>query len=564
MKVKIYLLTVVALTIYSINLQADTFGKVVNILNQTCAFSQCHNAETKMAGLDLSGDKASIYEAIVNQSPQNQVAKEKNHNLVTPGEPSKSFLYRKINGDLHSDSKLTDGENQLMPQNNKLPDEDIELVRQWILFGAKNNETEYVKYETLKEYYADPLAHLPQIEAPPVPSPGEGYQVQLGPIFLEPGEEVEYVYRYELRNQNATEVNRIDVEMNTQSHHLLLFNFIEGQENAQAPGLLKVEDSYESEGNAITSDTKMVGGWVYSNDFSLPKGTAYKWKENEVLKLNYHILNYSSSAILPAKLYVNIYTQPVGTAIKEMHSEFHLHGDEETFPHGIYFPPGISEHEWHMTEFEQVEDAAGNQEVHIWNVSSHTHKYGVDFDMYLYEDGVKGEQVYEGFYNFDYTFNQGFYDYAEPPFKLFDNFLTVSEEDGLWIEGKYDNTSEEDVYIGLTTKDEMFGMFVHYLTGDISDVRDLQPVDVNEIDNTVHWSLHPNPSKNGIVQITLPFNVNETTLKVYNILGSEVLNRQINLNQSSLRLDLSNQPKGYYLVKLNSVDGSSVQKLLLK
>jgi len=469
-----------------------------------------------------------------------------------------------MNGDLHSDSKLTEGENQLMPIGYNLPNEDIELVRQWILFGAKNNEVEHVKYETLKEYYADPSAHLPQIETPPELQPGEGYQVQLGPIFLAPGEEVEYVYRYELRNQNATEVNRIDVEMNMQSHHLLLFNFIEGQENAQAPGLLRVDNSYESPGNAITSDTKMVGGWVYSNDFTLPNGTAYKWNENEVLKLNYHILNYSSNAILPAKLYANIYTQPVGTAIKEMHSEFHLHGDYDTYPHGVYFPPGVSDHEWHMTEFEAIEDAVGNEEVHIWNVSSHTHKYGVDFDMYRYENAVKGEQVYEGFYNFDYTFNQGFYNFAEPPFKIFNNFLTVLKDDGLWIEGKYDNDSGEDVYIGLTTKDEMFGMFVHYLTGDISEVKELQPVvDISEIDNALNWSLHPNPTKSGIVEVVLPFTINETILKVYNILGSEVLNRQINVHQNNLRLNLSNQPKGYYFVELNTKYGSSVQKLLL-
>jgi len=67
MRVKIFLLTITTLLIYSTNLQADTFGKVVDILNQTCAFSSCHNAETKIAGLDLSGDRTAIYEAIVNR-----------------------------------------------------------------------------------------------------------------------------------------------------------------------------------------------------------------------------------------------------------------------------------------------------------------------------------------------------------------------------------------------------------------------------------------------------------------------------------------------------------------
>jgi len=95
-----------------------------------------------------------------------------------------------MNFDLHRDSKLVGGENQQMPIGDKLPDEFIELVRQWILYGAKNDEVEYVKFATLKEYYEDPAAQLPQIEAPPAPAEGEGYQIQLGPIFLEPSKEV--------------------------------------------------------------------------------------------------------------------------------------------------------------------------------------------------------------------------------------------------------------------------------------------------------------------------------------------------------------------------------------
>jgi len=93
MNVKIFLLTVVTLTIFSINLHADTFGKVVDILNQTCAFSSCHNAETKVAGLDLSGDRTAIYEAIVNQSPENQVAVEKNHSHIMQ---THRHIYRRL------------------------------------------------------------------------------------------------------------------------------------------------------------------------------------------------------------------------------------------------------------------------------------------------------------------------------------------------------------------------------------------------------------------------------------------------------------------------------------
>lgn len=558
MKAKFYTSILLAFLFFSINTFADTFGKVVDVLNQSCAFSGCHDADSKISGLDLSGDREQIYKAIVNQKPVNQIALERGHSLITPGDPTKSFLYRKMNFDLHKDSKLVEGENQQMPIGNKLPNEFIELVRQWILYGAHNNEVEYVKFATLKEYYEDPAAQLPQIEAPPAPAEGEGYQLQLGPIFLESGKEVEYVYRYELRNEIEEEVNRIDVAMNQQSHHFLFFKFDDDARFDQEPGLIKVGRGVD-DGFAVTNNTKMLGGWAYSNDVKLPEGTAYKWAKDEVLKLNYHILNYSESAILPAKLYVNIYTQPAGTAIKEMHSEFHLSPEAGNI--GLFFPPGISNHEWHMNHFDE---AFGLQDVHLWSIGSHTHKYGVDFDMYLYEGLVKGEQIYEGFYNLDYTFNQGFYNFAEPPFRTFNNFLTVNNLEGLWIEGVYDNTSNQTVSVGLTTKDEMFGVFIQYLTGDISE---LGTVDVEEIEetNNFSWSIHPNPTSNGIVNIQLPVNlVGEKSVKIYNILGSEILQEKISVNQNNSKLDLTNNSSGYYFVELTTEEGTSVQKLLLE
>jgi len=71
-------------------------------------------------------------------------------------------------------------------------------------------------------------------------------------------------------------------------------------------------------------------------------------------------------------------------------------------------------------------EAQSNETVHIWSLGSHTHKYGTDFDIYLNDNGTYGEQVYEGDYNFDYTINQGYYNYAEPAFRTFDDYLTIN------------------------------------------------------------------------------------------------------------------------------------------
>lgn len=555
-KVSLFLL----LTLFSYStIQAGTYDNVVNILNTSCAFSSCHDSTNPAAGLDFSLSANEIYSQIVNVNPQNPTAASKNNKLIKPGDPGRSFLYRKMNYGLHADSELTAGENDGMPTGGALDNHQIELVRQWILFGAKNDDETYVNPAVLEEYYTE--GGLDQIEAPEAPAAGEGYQIQLGPIFLAPGEEREFVYRYELQNEEPLEVNKVQVEMNQQSHHFLFFKFKEGEEFAQADGLIGVTGFGQGSGQAITSDTKMVGGWAYSRELMLPEGTAFSWQQNQVLKLNYHILNYSATGVLPATLYVNVYTQPEGTALMEMHSEFHL-SIEESQTAGLLYPPGISEHTWEMSNFE--ESNGNNDTIHIWTLGSHTHKYGVDFDIYLNDDGQHGEQVYEGFYNLDYTTLLNYYNYAEPPFRIFDEFLSIRDGDGLIIEGVYDNTSNQFVTAGLTTDDEMFGVFMNYLVGDISVLeQDTTPVvSIESLDELKTWSIYPNPT-DGEININLPKNMEDLNVEVYNTAGELMFGESIINGAKEWNVNLNNFDNGIYIIQLNSPHFNEVRKITL-
>jgi len=537
---------------------AGTYDDVVTIFNTSCAFSSCHDSSNPAADIDFSLNGNEIYSQLINVTPQNTTAAAKNNKLVKPGDPARSFLYRKMNYNLHTDSELTTGENSGMPTGGALDNHQIELVRQWILFGAKNDGATYVNPDILEEYYT--MGGLDALEAPEAPAVGEGYQIQLGPIFLAPGEEREYIYRYELQNEEALETNNIEVLMNQQSHHFLFFKFNDGEEFAQADGLIGVTGLGGNSGQAITSDTKMVGGWAYSRNLELPEGTAFKWDQNQVLKLNYHILNYSTTGILPATLYVNVYTQPEGTALMEMHSEFHLSIEEDQTV-GLIFPPGESEHSWHMSNFE--ESTGNNDTVHIWTLGSHTHKYGVDFDVFLNDDGQLGEQVYEGFYNLDYTTLLNYYNYAEPAFRIFDDeYLSIRDGDGLFIEGVYNNTSSQIVTAGLTTEDEMFGVFLNYLVGDISVLeQDTTPiVGLNELQQNSNWQVYPNPTT-GQVSLILPKNIDDLNIEVYNTAGELLFGEAITNGASKWHLNLENQLNGIYIVQLKANNFNEIQKL---
>lgn len=557
MYMKKMLFTVLLVIGLGVEINAQTYLEVTEILQTNCATANCHDANTSAAGLNLELAPADLYDLLIDGDPQNNFANQSNWKMVEPGHPSRSYLYRKVNGSLHADSELPpNGAGVTMPVNgDELADAEKELIRQWIYFGAPENST-VVDMTTLEDYYSgnglDPIA------PPAAPEEGEGFQVKFGPFFLEPGEEREWVYKYELFNDSPFEVNRIDLNMDSDfSHHVLLFKNKDGNGiNSQGDGL---EEVTFTGGQAITNDTKMIGGWAYSKDLVLPAGTAYSWDENTIMKFNYHVKNYSSTSVLPAEVYLNCYTQEPGTAIKEMHSDFFINfspfayllqpGVEKTIPLSVPGQDG---------GFEAPEAGEPN-DVHLWLFGGHTHQWGIDYDAWLVdENGDPGEQIYEGFYDLDYEVNQGFYNYAEPAMRLFEPLLTFDRSQGIYTEGVFLNESNSIVNVGLTTDDEMQGFFCQYIVGDISGLDISSSIDEPQLKSEL--KIYPNPSS-GLFRIGLEdLNPDELNVKIVSPTGAYLRNISLDGNI----LDLTGMPKGLYLVELN--DGTTVKnkKVLIR
>ena len=538
-----------------IHLQAQsTYSEVYNILQSNCL--GCHEGANPQGNLDFSGTQNEVYDLLIEQAPTNPFAQSMDYKLVDQGYPDRSTLYRKVNDGLYHSSEMEPGEGNVMPPNNlpTLADADKELIRQWIFFGAPKSG-KVINKATLETYYND--GGIPHLERPEPPAAGEGFQLYLGSIFLKPNEEREYIYKYELKNPEPIEIHKLDVAMSTNSHHFLFFKFDPGADADEDEGLEEVTvlSSITGEAIAITSDTEMIGGWAYSGAYDLPKGTAYIWPENTVLKFNYHIKNYSQTEVAPIDLYVNVYTQESGTALHEMRSDFQLYD-----PFLLSIPPGEKSFTWNLTNFAY---ANNNDSVHLWVVGAHTHQYGTDFDIYLRNPGGgKGEQIYEGYFNFDYSFNQGYYDYAEPPMRVFDEMISIKEKDGLYITADYNNTTNNTVNFGLTTKDEMFGVFLQYLVGDISDLPDNELLGINDnsTGEDLKWNVYPNPFS-GQTNIVYQQKDNQSVLlKVFNLLGQELINLSNDIPQTAgthqVVLDAKKQglQNGMYIVQLQVGD----------
>jgi len=548
---------------------AQSTAESVSAIFQANCTTACHSGGNPSANLDLSGTPSDLVDALVDVDPFNPAAAAKGYKLIDPGYPHNSFvLYKCAYEEWDDQFGMDPAEGNPMPDGGgQLEKEEIELIRQWILYGAKPSGTD-VSPQTLYDYYH--VNGMARIEKPAPPAPGEGIQMHMGPFFLEPGEEVEFYKKEMLEENDEQNVTKFEAFFNDDSHHFLLFELDPAVAANEDDGLRPVgfENAFEN---------PYIIGWVDPDVTELPNGTAYKINENALIDLNYHIINYASNgdSVQAAEAYVNLYTDNTSSDLIEMESDLLIYnyynnvvpfigpaalsiinnGNEQTFTEAIY-------------------NSNSTDSLYIWFLSSHTHKYGTDYDIYKRNpDGSRGDQLYEGFYNTTYDFPQGSYDWEHPPNLYLDDFygemIAIAEKDGLIQEAKYEINNPNEgavVNFGLTTDDEMMLAFIQYTR---ERVPDQQPQGIFDGENKKSsiMSIYPNPT-NG--SSTIKFSLDESAdvkLIVYNSLGQEVnslYNGSMTAGPATFQFDASAglDPNGLYLIQL-MVDGKVYTDRLL-
>jgi hypothetical protein len=537
----------------------STLQSVGDIFQANCTVG-CHSGPNPNANLDLSGGPAALRAALVGVTPTNPAAATKGYKLVDAGYPDNSFLlYKCATPEWDDQFGMDVAEGGTMPSglNPSLEKEEIELIRQWIVYGAKQNGT-IVDPQILDDFYND--NGMARVEKPDAPAPEDGFQMHLGPFFLAPGTEVEFYKKEQLLDNNEQNVVRFEGYFNDESHHFLLFELDEATAAGEDEGLRPV-------GIQNAFQNPYMVGWVDPDVLELPAGTAYKIDENSMIDLNYHIINYASNgdSILAAEVYINFITENNSPELIEMQSDLMINL-------GIFIPNNGSEVSFEDAVFDNT--AGATDSMYVWFLSSHTHKYGTDYDIYKRNpDGSRGDQLYEGYYDTEYTFNQGYYDWEHPGNLYLDEvngeLLPIALKDGLIQEATYQipgsaGETSQLITFGLTTDDEMMLAFIQYTLEPL-------PVSPNGIfdgyNEPSFMSVYPNPTNGqSYVQFDLSDNAN-VQLNVYNSLGQEVKNvysGQHSAGPARFEIDTENStdPNGLYLIQLN-VDGKIYTERLM-
>lgn len=545
MKTVLYSLAFALLTSITLNAQSTSL-RVYEILQEKCA--SCHSNANPQNGLDLEGSGATISQRatdvannIKNITPSNEHAAARGDRYIYPGRPDRSFLFRKINNGLEPLLHLDAEEMSNMPPygNTQLTNEEKELLRQWILFGAPLNGT-VIDEQRIHDYYN--TNGMPSFAegGPEAPDPSEGFQFKMGPFYLEPGGEVEYFQKYELNLPDDLEVKRIEMEISNFSHHFIIYSFTPGGSNSIPAGLRQNPDH---------SDISLVAAVQESINLKLPEGTAFKWDNNLVLDLNSHFINYSAGNTLQAEVYVNVYTQPIGTAAQEMKTELLANPD-------IFIPNNGNL----VTHTEHINFNLG--EVYLWMLMGHTHKYGANYKAFKrLPGGVRGDMIYDG------ACPQGipgcvspFFDYQHIPPRFFPSLepLTVNFQNGLIHEAQWINDGPASVNWGPTSDDEMMVLVLMY----VEDTTGLVLTDIEDLANPLdEIRVFPNPMQQETM-VHIPAEIGEVTFRLYDSVGKE-LRRMEGISAKRFSFQREQLPAGMYIYRIEDELGRFISGKLI-
>ena len=391
------------------------------VFDLSCATSGCHSNSSKAGGLVLEATVS--YSSLVNATPTNTAASHAGLKLIRPGLPDSSLLYLKLGQNVKAEY------GDRMPQNSiaGMTSSAREFIRQWIAAGAPQSG-KVADYRLLE---SDIIA----IESfnPPAP-PTQGLQLHVRPFAIDPGQEREIFTFDRVTNDAPLYISGIDIAMREGSHHFILYKY--GGSDLQQ-GIVRDFNNSTLFQEMRHSDERifLMGAQTPTLSVRLPEGVVFQLDPNQGFDLNSHYTNNNGQSVMLGEVYVNLHTVQASPGMKvaipifDNYINFVLPKNEKT------------------TVQRTVLFDSPRQ---IFSFSSHTHKRGESFKIFLVGGHNDGQLVYENF------------SWDHPPAKMFSTPLSFQAGWGYRIEVVYNNETEREIRFGFTSEDEMCIVLGYY------------------------------------------------------------------------------------------------------
>jgi hypothetical protein len=158
---------------------------------------------------------------------------------------------------------------------------------------------------------------------------------------------------------------------------------------------------------------------------------------------------------------------------------------------------------------------------------------------------------------------------GEDPGSSWSTVFPFTDAQGKWITKDYTLQRKATVNGGVTVNPTAFEALVQYdslakdtWTG-LGSHTCTCPVGINEIDNSVSVIVYPNPSDNNFFNISSSESIK--TIELYNIVGQQVIFKEVINKDKQMKIETSNLPKGVYAVKISFTNNkTSLVKLSIQ
>lgn len=162
------------------------------------------------------------------------------------------------------------------------------------------------------------------------------------------------------------------------------------------------------------------------------------------------------------------------------------------------------------------------------------------------------------------------WDFEWQQFYFFKNLIKLDIGTKLYSKATFDNTINNihnpntppiDVYAGEATTDEMFVnylMYTYYEQGDENlNLENIMSLAIEDLNKFLPHNVYPNPTNN---TVAFEFKGNSADLKIWNILGEEVLEKRIISKESQ---SIGNLKSGVYVYQIKNGHGVAKRKLII-
>jgi hypothetical protein len=232
----------------------------------------------------------------------------------------------------------------------------------------------------------------------------------------------------------------------------------------------------------------------------------------------------------------------------------------------IVIPPDNMEHEF-------IEVANDTNETHywkVWQLYGHTHQWGTDYDIFLRNaDGTMGSQEYESWYSYEQGFNVGYHRFGvDATFRFYPENALLEVDPRLgWIHrARYKNNTQDTIYWGITSEEEMMVMGFQYITGDTLGAL---PSGIGKSEsNSMRVNVFPNPASEEISLNYSLVNSANVSIELTNLLGETTVLATARNKPAGNYLDDVKLPdgiaRGVYILTLRAGNQSSTQRIVIE